>query len=66
MIQEKQPFKLVKTDKQEGEKIIKELVVSLYKVAQMLDPILPETSMKIKVCVKENRSPSEPLFLRKD
>ncbi len=66
LIQEKQPFKLVKTDKQEGEKIIKELVVSLYKVAQMLDPILPETSMKIKVCVKENRSPSEPLFLRKD
>ncbi len=66
LIQDKQPFKLVKTDKEAGEKIIKELVVGLYIIARMLRPILPETSMKIKTCIKTNKSPSEPLFLRKD
>ena len=66
IIQEKQPFKLVKTDKEAGDKIIKELVLGLYTIARMLNPILPETSMKIKVCIKTNKSPSEPLFLRKD
>ena len=66
IIQNKQPFKLIKTDKEEGEKIIKELVVGLYSIAQMLSPILPNTSMKIKTCVKSNKSPSNPLFLRKE
>ena len=66
LIQDKQPFKLVKTDKEAGEKIIKELAIGLYTIARMLKPILPETSMKIKVCVKTNKSPSEPLFLRRE
>ena len=66
LIQDKQPFKLVKTDKEAGEKIIKELVVGLFGIAHMLNPIMPETALKIKVCVKTNKSPSEPLFLRKD
>ncbi|MFA6463605.1 MAG: methionine--tRNA ligase [Candidatus Paceibacterota bacterium] len=66
LIQNKQPFKLIKTDKEAGEEIIKELVVGLYIIARMLKPILPETSMKIKVCVKTNKSPDTPLFLRKD
>lgn len=65
-IQENQPFKLVKTDKTAGQKMISDLVVRLYSVARMLNPIMPETSSKIKELIKENKTPGEPLFLRKD
>jgi methionyl-tRNA synthetase len=65
-IQENQPFKVVKTDKASGQKMISELVVRLYSVARMLNPILPEASDKIKKLVKENKSPEIPLFLRKE
>lgn len=65
-IQENQPFKIVKEDKEKGQQMISELVVRLYSVARMLNPLLPETSTKIKSLIKENKSPSEPLFLRKD
>lgn len=65
-IQETQPFKVIKTDKLLGQKIISDLVVRLYSVARMLNPILPETSEKIKTLIKENKSPEKPLFLRKD
>lgn len=65
-IQATEPFKLVKTDKAAGEKIIKELVQNLYDIASMLSPFLPNTSEKIKELIKENKSPEKPLFLRKD
>ncbi len=64
-IQTTQPFKLVKTDKETAIKIIKELVVNLYTIARMLNPIMPATSAIIKSTVKANKMP-EPLFLRKD
>jgi methionyl-tRNA synthetase len=66
MIQETQPFKLVKTDKEKGSAIIQELLVRLYTVARMLNPILPETSAAIKALVKSNKVPEKPLFLRKE
>jgi methionyl-tRNA synthetase len=66
LIQEKEPFKLVKTNKEEGLKIINELVIRLYTIARMLNPILPSTSEKIKNIIKENKMPTEPLFVRKD
>ncbi len=66
MIQETQPFKLVKTDKEKGVEIIKDLVTRLYTIGRMLNPIMPETSKKIKDLVKANKSPAAPLFLRKD
>lgn len=65
-IQENQPFKVVKTDKEAGQKMISDLVTKLYSVARMLNPILPETSAKIKELIKANKSPETPLFLRKD
>lgn len=65
-IQENQPFKVVKTDKEAGQKMISDLVVRLYSVARMLNPILPETSLKIKSLIKENKTPESPLFVRKD
>jgi len=63
-IQENQPFKVVKTDKEKGQKMISDLVVKLYSVARMLNPILPETSAKIKELIKQNKTPDKPLFAR--
>ena len=65
-IQETEPFKLIKTDKKKTSIIIEELVLGLYTVARMLDPILPETSLAIKTAVKENKMFDKPLFPRKD
>ena len=65
-IQENQPFKVIKTDKEKGVKMISDLVVRLYSVARMLNPILPETSSKIKELIKQNKTPDSPLFARKD
>ncbi|MEI6528488.1 MAG: methionine--tRNA ligase [bacterium] len=65
-IQDTTPFKLVKTDKEKGIEIIKDLVIRLYTIGRMLNPIMPETSKKIKVLVKENKTPETPLFLRKE
>ena len=66
LIQDTQPFKLVKIDPEAGQTIIRELVTRLYTVARMLNPILPETSEKIKKCILENKMPETPLFLRKE
>lgn len=65
-IQHKEPFKLIKVDKEEGVKVIQSMVTRLLSIAEMLKPILPETSEKIQRLIKENKSPETPLFLRKD
>ncbi|MEQ1500391.1 MAG: methionine--tRNA ligase [Parcubacteria group bacterium] len=65
-IQETEPFKVIKSDKEKGVEIIKELVSRLWKVSTMLKPFLPETSEKIKELIKANKVPEKPLFLRKD
>jgi len=65
-IQETQPFKLVKTDKEKALEIISGLVADLYTISRMLNPILPQASEIIQKLVKENRSPEKPLFARKD
>lgn len=64
-IQKTAPFKLIKTEKEKAEKIIQDLVIGVYTVARMLNPIMPGTMEKIKKVVKENKMPSEPLFVRK-
>ncbi|HEU5115032.1 MAG TPA: methionine--tRNA ligase [Candidatus Paceibacterota bacterium] len=66
LIQEKAPFKLVKTDKAAAQEIIADLAVRLYTIGRMLNPILPETSRTIKELVKANKTPEKPLFLRKE
>ena len=65
-IQETAPFKVVKVDEKKGKMLISDMVVRLYKIAQMLNPIMPETSATILVLIKENKKPEKPLFLRKD
>ncbi len=66
IIQESEPFKVIKTDENKGKEMIKELVLSLYTIARMLNPLMPETSLKIQKLIKENKKPEKPLFLRKE
>lgn len=65
-IQDKEPFKVIKVDEIKGKLLISEMVVRLYDIARMLNPILPETSDIIKRLVKTNKKPEQPLFLRKE
>jgi methionyl-tRNA synthetase len=66
MIQKTEPFKLIKTEPEKAKEIIKELVIKLRDIGQMLAPIMPETSRKMLEIIKENKKPVTPLFLRKD
>jgi methionyl-tRNA synthetase len=65
-IQETEPFKVVKVDAEKGKELIKENVLNLYIISQMLIPLLPETSSKIEELIKQNKKPDQPLFLRKE
>jgi methionyl-tRNA synthetase len=65
-IQETEPFKVIKINEEKGKKLIKENVLKLYDISQMLIPLLPETSKKIQELIRENKKPETPLFLRKD
>ncbi len=58
-----EPFKMVKTDKGEADKIIAELVRGLYRIGQLLKPCIPHTSEVIIEAVKANKKP-ENLFPR--
>ena len=66
LIQTTEPFKTIKTDKEKGGEEIRALVAYLDLIATALLPVLPETSVKITDCIKENRMPEAPLFVRKD
>ena len=65
-IQITEPFKVVKVDEEKGKKLISDMVVELYAIAQMLNPLMPETHEKLKKLIRENKKPEKPLFLRKD
>ncbi len=63
VITEKEPFKLIKTNQEDGKRLITELVVGLYNVADTLEPFMPNSAQTIKRAVKENIKP-ENLFER--
>ncbi|MBX4198152.1 methionine--tRNA ligase [Candidatus Parcubacteria bacterium] len=65
-IQTNKPFSLVKTDPEKGKALIKDLVFELAIIAKHLIPVLPETAKTIQSLIAENKSPVQPLFLRKD
>ncbi len=65
-IQETEPFKVIKVDEVKGRELITEMVIRLYTIARMLNPIMPETNKKLKELIKINKKPEQPLFLRKD
>ena len=64
-IQITEPFKVIKINEEQGKKLISELVLELYTIARMLNPIMPETNEKLKKLIRENKKPETPLFLRK-
>ncbi len=65
-IQETEPFKVIKVDVAKGEELITQMVVRLYTIARMLNPIMPQTNVLLKKLIKENKKPEKPLFMRKD
>ena len=65
-IQNTEPFKVIKIDEKKGKELITEAVVRLYRIARMLNPIMPKTSDMIKNLIKQNKKPEQPLFPRKD
>ncbi len=63
-IQETEPFKLVKVDKEAAQKIIVELVEKLNTIAHMLSPFIPEASERILKAISEHKKPETPIFNR--
>ncbi len=67
IIQKEEPFKKVKdpATKDHAVEIIEQLVKGLAEVALLLEPILPTSAEIIRKCIAENKSPAQPLFMRK-
>jgi len=65
-IQMNQPFKVIKVDPEQGKDQVLFLVKKLQEISFMLEPFLPETSLKIQQLIRENKKPETPLFVRKD
>ena len=63
-IQENKPFDVIKTDKKKAQLQISYLVKELFRIAEILDLFMPETSKKIKEAIQQNKKP-ENLFPRK-
>lgn len=65
-VQERQPFKMIRTNEQRAKEDLRFLLEELSIVAYMLAPILPETSKKILHGIEINTPPEELLFPRKE
>ncbi len=58
-----EPFKVIKTNKEEGSRMIDHLVQDLHYIARRLRPFMPQTAQIIEKAIKENTKP-ENLFAR--
>ncbi|OGI57126.1 hypothetical protein A3B85_03280 [Candidatus Nomurabacteria bacterium RIFCSPHIGHO2_02_FULL_37_13] len=65
-IQKTEPFKVVKVNEKKGKELISDIVIRLYRIAGILNPIMPETNILLKKLIKENKKPEKPLFPRKN
>ncbi len=63
-IQETEPFKVIKVDKEKGSHLILEMLLDLSSIATQLSLFMPRTSEKILECIRENKMPEKPLFNR--
>jgi methionyl-tRNA synthetase len=63
-IQHEEPFRVIKTNKDEGERVIKELIRELFRISGQLEPFLPNTAAEMQRLIKENKMPDKPLFAR--
>jgi methionyl-tRNA synthetase len=64
LIQNKEPFKLAKTDLPEAQRIVGDLAIRLYIIGFLLQPFMPNTAKKILNLVQEKKTPDKPLFNR--
>jgi methionyl-tRNA synthetase len=64
LIQNKEPFKLAKTDMAEARRIVGDLAIRLYIIGFLLQPFMPNTAQTILGLVKEKKTPEKPLFNR--
>lgn len=62
-IAENEPFKVIKTDKEQAKEMIIKLVKDLHKIAESLIAFMPETAETILLAIKENKKPAN-LFAR--
>lgn len=65
-IQDKQPFKTVKTNPEQGKAEITELLEGLVWITRNLSPFLPATAEKIAHCLENGIMPEVSLFARKE
>lgn len=65
-IQNREPFKKIKTEPEEAKRDVGRLVIDLWSVARLLEPFLPETADKIQELIEQKKTPEKPLFPRKD
>jgi methionyl-tRNA synthetase len=63
-IQETQPFKAIKTDPEKAKRDVQELLGSVWEIAMLLQPFLPETSKKILSVVEDQSTEIPVLFPR--
>lgn len=59
-----EPFKVIKVDKEKGEKLIHDLVINLAKLAYRLRIVMPKTSIIMLESIAANAMPKTPLFGR--
>ena len=65
LITEEAPFRVVKTEPERGREMIAPCVRSLFHIALLLQPFMPETSNALLGAIRENKKP-ENLFPRKE
>ncbi|MDO8593870.1 MAG: methionine--tRNA ligase [bacterium] len=63
LIQKEKPFEVFKTEKEKARLRVTYYVKELSRIAELLQPFMPETSEKIQQAIKDNRKP-ENLFPR--
>lgn len=63
-ITEQAPFKKIKENKEAGEEDIRFLLEKVWEITLLIEPVMPETSQKIRDCLNENKKPESPLFPR--
>ncbi|NCT00182.1 methionine--tRNA ligase [Candidatus Parcubacteria bacterium] len=65
-IAKEQPFKKIKEDEDTAKEDLAKLLLNLWYVSILLEPLLPNTAEKIQEHLAELKMPEEPLFVRKD
>lgn len=63
LIQQQQPFRVVKENPAEAKQQVTHLVEELWRIAAELESLMPDTAAKVQACIRENKKP-ETLFPR--